>query len=459
MPIWETAVEQSSGGARTPLVRVVVVNFNGGPMTLRCLRSLEATQWPRHRLELVMVDNGSHDGVATAVREQLPGVVVVDAGANLGFGGGCNLGLENLGAVEYVALVNNDATVAPGWLLPLVTTLQGDASLGAACPKILFDSRFVELDLQTSATSPGWGDRRELGVRVSGLEVAGEDRWRQAQLVSGFWGPEHGDGCEATYQWSGPVAKLRVPVAPDDPVPGCARLRLAADVDKAVVLQSSGQPVEVTVGRRPEWFGLSLEGPAHDVINNVGSELVDGTYGADRGFLEVDDGQYEEATDVFAWSGGAVLLSRRYLDDVGRFDERLFLYYEDLDLAWRGRARGWRYRYVPESVVRHIHSASSDERSAMFAFYNERNRLLTLARNASGRRATSAAARSLLITASYARRDVLSPLLRRHPPRWETVGVRLRALCSFLRLLPGTLAPHRGGWARSSATSRSSDAR
>lgn len=409
-------------------------------MTLRCLRSLEATQWPRDRLELVMVDNASHDGVVATVREQLPDVAVVDAGANLGFGGGCNLGLSNLSGAEYVALVNNDATVAPGWLLPLVTTLEGDVSLGAACPKMLFASRFVDVDLQTSSTSPGWGDRRQLGVRVSGLEVGGEDRWRQAQLVSGFWGSEHGDGDEATYQWSGPVARLRIPVTPSGAVPGFAQLRLAADANgKTVVLQSGRQSVKVAVGRRPAWFCVPLEGAAHDVINNVGSELADGAYGRDRGFLEVDEGQYEEATDVFAWSGGAVLLSRRYLDDVGQFDERLFLYYEDLDLAWRGRARGWRYRYVPESVVRHIHSASSDATSSSFAFYNERNRLLTLARNASGRRAASAVARSLLITASYARRDVASRLLQRRAPSFRVVNIRLRAFASFLRLLPGTL--------------------
>jgi len=54
------------------------------------------------------------------------------------------------------------------------------------------------------------------------------------------------------------------------------------------------------------------------------------------------------------------------------FDERLFLYYEDLELAWRGRRRGWRYHYVPESTVRHLHAATSDQRSPLKHYYDER---------------------------------------------------------------------------------------
>ena len=98
------------------------------------------------------------------------------------------------------------------------------------------------------------------------------------------------------------------------------------------------------------------------MINNVGSNLFSGGFGGDRGFLEVDEDQYEEPADVFAWCGGAVLLKRAYLDDVGTFDERFFLYYEDTDLSWRGQLRGWRYVYAPDAVVRHHHASSAGRR-------------------------------------------------------------------------------------------------
>jgi GT2 family glycosyltransferase len=126
-----------------------------------------------------------------------------------------------------------------------------------------------------------------------------------------------------------------------------------------------------------------------------------------------------------------VLLAARYLADVGLFDEQLFLYYEDIDLAWRGRERGWQYRFVPESVVRHVHSASTVEGSPLFDYYNERNRLLTLTRHADRRTVAKALARYLLVTGSYTRRDVISPVLSGHAPRPQAPLRRLRALGGY----------------------------
>jgi N-acetylglucosaminyl-diphospho-decaprenol L-rhamnosyltransferase len=104
---------------------------------------------------------------------------------------------------------------------------------------------------------------------------------------------------------------------------------------------------------------------------------------------------------VFAWSGGSVLLRPEYLDSVGLFEESFFLYYEDTDLSWRGRAQGWRHAYEPRSVVRHLHAASSGTGTDVFRYYNERNRLLMLVRNAPAAMAARAALRHPLSTLSY----------------------------------------------------------
>jgi hypothetical protein len=167
--------------------------------------------------------------------------------------------------------------------------------------------------------------------------------------------------------------------------------------------------------------------------------LLPSGYAADRGWLEPDRGQYDTAADVFAWCGGAVLLRSDYLIDVGLFDERLFLYYEDLELSWRGRRRGWRYRYVPDSVVRHAHAATAQEGSPLARYFNERNRMLVLARHASLRDFGSAVFRYLLSTASYGRREVVAPALRGEHPHPDFVRTRFRSLFGFLARVPAQL--------------------
>ena len=74
----------------TPLISVVVVNFNGKKFLDDCLSSL-ARQTFRD-FEMILVDNGSSDGSAEYVRERYPSVILVESGTNLGFAGGSKRG-------------------------------------------------------------------------------------------------------------------------------------------------------------------------------------------------------------------------------------------------------------------------------------------------------------------------------------------------------------------------------
>jgi GT2 family glycosyltransferase len=413
-----------------PRVRVVVLNYNGGDLTLECLRRLRATAWPPGQVTIVLVDNASTDDVVATTRGEMQDVQIITSDRNLGFAGGCNLALRDLDDVDYVALVNSDVLVEPGWLAPLARAFGRNPTLGAACPKIVFAPRFREVELRSSTHTPGRGDQRRLGVQVSGARVAGSDVWRDTQLHEGFWGPEPGPEPGSTSQWTASRAVLRVPDT-DSGGTDAGELRLAAGEPTTVTVVSGRREEQLTVGTQAAWHTVPLAGRPYDVINNVGNVLTGDGYGADRGYLERDHGQYQAPEYVFAWSGAAVLLAAGYLADVGLFDEDLFLYYEDLELAWRGRERGWRYKYVPDSVVRHVHSASTVEGSPLFDYYNERNRLLTLTRHADRRTTAKALARYLLVTASYTRRDVVSPILRGQAPRMRVPLRRLRALAAY----------------------------
>jgi len=416
----------------TPLVGVVVVDHDGGALTVRCVESLLGLDWPPDRLRVILVDNASVDSVAPKLEGRDPRLQVVRSETNLGFAGGCNAGIRLLlPEADHVALLNNDAEADPCWLRALVDALEGDPTVGAVASKVLFSSPFVEVALEAPVHVRGRGDGRRLGVRVLGARVDGVEVSGRIQFVHGFWGPES-DG-----QWSSDSALLRLPAGTTE------ELLLAADRDVAVVVRSGSASVSVDVSTEARWCSVPLGASPVDVVNSAGVDLLAGGYGADRGYLEVDSGQYDEAVEVFAWSGASVLLSRAYLESTGLFDERFFLYYEDFDLAWRGRLAGWRHVYAPASVARHVHAATTGLASPLQAHYVERNRLLTLARNAPPSLAWTAAGRFLLITASYARRDVVARLLRGRRPSIEIVRRRLRAFVAFLRLVPGALTGRR----------------
>jgi N-acetylglucosaminyl-diphospho-decaprenol L-rhamnosyltransferase len=174
------------------------------------------------------------------------------------------------------------------------------------------------------------------------------------------------------------------------------------------------------------------------VINNVGNELGPTWEVHDRGLGEIDEGQYDTPEPVWGWCGGAVLLRRSYLDDVGTFDERLFLYAEDADLSWRGLRRGWRYGYVPTSVVHHAHRASSGgERTPMLDYLNRRNRLVVVTRHGGPRGAAIAWGRALAGIVAAVGTEAIIPGLRRDRIDLAPLRRRSRAAVDALRLLVG----------------------
>ena len=96
----------------------------------------------------------------------------------------------------------------------------------------------------------------------------------------------------------------------------------------------------------------------------------------------VDDGAYDTPHDVLFPTGSAMVVRTELFREVGGFDERFFMFYEDVDFGWRLNLLGHRVRYVPESLVFHRHHAAI----AKFGSYREqyllaRNSLLTIYKN------------------------------------------------------------------------------
>lgn len=427
-------------------MRVVVLSFDGGQMTIDCLESVLATDWPVERLEVVVVDNGSLDDVAERVRATMPQVRILEPLANLGFAGGCNLGMRapSVGGFvpDFVALVNNDATVDRGWLKALHGVIDTSDDFGAACAKMVFAPRFTGIEFSVAPPAVPDDKGSPAGFCITAIRVDGQRKDERVMFDEGVYDPmgvEPGSGQERQ-QWTTARGNLFVAHPLDRPIDDVTLgLRLSVRSTRMVTLTSDAEQKVVVLTPEPQWVEIRLGTEAFDVINNVGSNLYAGGFGGDRGFKERDRGQYEEPAEVFAWCGGAVLLRQSYLDEVGLFDERLFLYYEDTDLSWRGRLQGWRYVYTPLAKVRHRHAQSSGVGSPVFRFHTERNRLLMLAKVAPARLAWRAILGEVRRTAEVHWRDLVKrPLTLQMPLRIKADECR-RVLFSAFSLLPGML--------------------
>lgn len=122
-----------------PLVSVIILNYNGsrnlGVILKDCLASVLNADYPNFE---VLFDNASSDGSVEFVEKtfgQDPRLHIIHNKWNLGFAEGNNVGVRNARG-EYVALLNSDTRVDPGWLTELVKAAQ-PPEVGAVQSKLV----------------------------------------------------------------------------------------------------------------------------------------------------------------------------------------------------------------------------------------------------------------------------------------------------------------------------------
>ena len=430
------------GDARYPAVDVVTVNYNGRRYLPPFLDSVLAIDYPPSRFGVVLVDNASSDGSVALVRERFPRVRVVEAGANLGFAGGCNLGIRST-AGAYVALVNNDTIVGRDWLRPLVETAESDPRIGLVGSKLLFLTPFLDLRLDVLVQGAGEAGARTPALALRAARAEGCE-YDKLLFRDGHLGSTEADG-HAVHLLAR-SSRLAVPVARAD-APAALVLDLAAasrGPATVAVRLGDAEIARLAVTAAPQAF--RCEAPAalvaraaRDVINNAGTRVdAEGRFG-DRGIFQFDEGQFDASEDVPALCGASVLLRRRMLEEIGGFDTRYFMYFEDVDLSWRAPRAGWRVVYTPRSSLRHVHAGTSREGSPLWVFFVTRNRLFFLVKHGTAR----AAVREVLRFYARAGHRAARWLLRRGAAAPAT---ELQVARSLTRHLPGLLVSrYRGG--------------
>ncbi|MAF36652.1 glycosyl transferase [archaeon] len=120
------------------------------------------------------------------------------------------------------------------------------------------------------------------------------------------------------------------------------------------------------------------------VLNSAGLEVFKNGRAKDRGIKESVN-NYTTNDWVLGPCGGAALYKRSMLEDIKLdgtyFDPDYFIYYEDLDLALRGQARGWRCRFVANAIVYHKEGLTTEKIKGLGVICGIRNKMYTIIKN------------------------------------------------------------------------------
>ena len=229
-----------------PLVCIVILNWNGWKETATCLDSLNDLSYQNY--QIILVDNGSTDDSVIRIRSLYNSISIIEVGYNLGFSGGCNVGINHAikAGADYVWLLNNDTVVERESLSALVDSAKYNNRIGAV------GSIIYEINPPTDIQA--WG---------------------------GGW----------------------------------------VDMDRGKSYHSKGPKDSLTY-----------------------------------------------------ITGASLLLSVEALNQIGLFDEKFFLYWEDTDLSYRLRANGWNLLVAPSSRIWHVECSSTGRFSQSRArlFYRSR---------------------------------------------------------------------------------------
>ncbi len=125
---------------------IVIVNFNGIPFVLDCLRSVFLTTYENY--DVILVDNRSSDNSLQAIQSEFrdrTNLVVIKSDANLSYSGGNNLGIARAEG-KYVMILNNDTIVEPNWLDGIVDHMELNEDIAIAQCKLRFMDDPSKLD-------------------------------------------------------------------------------------------------------------------------------------------------------------------------------------------------------------------------------------------------------------------------------------------------------------------------
>lgn len=386
---------------RWPSVSVVIVNYNGRHLLPECLSSLESLKYPGE-VEIIVVDNNSHDDSCSYIQKHFPKVKLITSPENKGFAGGNNLALS-VATGEYLAFVNSDTKVDEHWLKALVEMSIAHPEAGLISSQLLYYTPYIELEIHSSVVSESEliesTDFTPLGVMIEDIVAPDDGLGSKVWYGQGFYELKRGP---VSARWTREQAMALLPL----PLHRTGKLEYKVTVHGHQIeseslthfsldLAGKRRITETVASHEVKQFIFEIDpkkvaqSNLRWLVQNAGNCVMSDGYSRDRGsivrrtptelleFYENRSPYFEKPTELMAVCGGSFLTKRSTVDSLGLFNEDYFMYYEDLDLSLRYWRAGWSILYCPESLVYHKHRATTGkEESVFFLYHLEKNHLL-----------------------------------------------------------------------------------
>lgn len=364
-----------------PKCSIIILNYFGERVISETLDSVLALDYPKEKLEIIVVDNNSGDRspqIIQSYADKHDIIIPLLLNTNEGFSAGNNRGIE-IASGKYVILLNNDCVVDTGWVKNLIKQPEADPKIFAVNSKIYLFPKFLHIECKL----PRGCKEVQVDVRSSLSSYTADDRIHvpiyRAARITYFDIPIH-------------PFHLDENVYVDLQFTTQTSLKELQNSDIFVTkLPQTTQQSFTKQGKRKTITLFFKKGTLssksaelYDKIQSTGSIIFSNGSGRDRGALvrhqfqdyEIDKGQYDKPTQIFSACGAASLYRLSTLRKIGYLNENFFMYYEDTELSERAIRAGYILVYEPNAIVRHMHALSSKEWSPFFIYHAERGRLM-----------------------------------------------------------------------------------
>ena len=120
-----------------PKVSIVFSNFNGGKEPLECLASIKKLNYPKNKIETIIIDNGSKDKSPEKIAGKFPEVNLIKLKKDIGLPASLNLGIKK-SAGKYIFIANDDIVLEKNSIKNMVHFLEKNTNVGVLGGKVFY---------------------------------------------------------------------------------------------------------------------------------------------------------------------------------------------------------------------------------------------------------------------------------------------------------------------------------